>query len=242
MVSKEMGKKRAQMIAPGMMIPEETLAPEIDPECLPSTESTTQISIIDQWGNTVSITQSLAHSFGAKIATPGLGFAYNNFLYGFNATDPKCPGYLRPRAPCGTDMAPTIIVDEGHSVTALGSPGSSRIPSILGFVISAMVDGQATLEETINMPRIAWGGTEIKQINIEIVDPITDDVVARLYDLGYGVMREVRFPSESKIQLSLGGVNIVSHDLQNGRFTGIIDGRRGGLALAPRVVAQPEQR
>lgn len=239
-LSKDIGRQRSDMITVGSRIASDELNPDIDPDCLPSTESTTQISIIDQWGNTVSITQSLAHSFGAKIATPGLGFAYNNFLYGFNATDPKCPGFLRPRALCGNDMAPTIVVDEGRSVTALGSPGSSRIPSILSNVISNLVDRGMSLEDVINWPRVAWGGTETKQVNLEIVAPITDDHLRSLRGLGYDQWRVVRFPSESKIQLSLGGVNVASYNLETRGFSGIVDGRRGGLALAPRVLASPE--
>ena len=241
-LSKELGARRARMIVPGSMIPESDLAPEIDPDCLPSSESTTQISIIDQWGNTVSVTQSLAHSFGAKIATPGLGFPYNNFLYGFNASDPKCPGFLRARAPCGNDMAPLILVDEGRSVTAFGSPGSSRIPSILSNVISNLVDRGMNAEDAINAPRIAWGGTDVKEVNIELVDPITEDDMAALGNAGYEHWRVVRFPGTSKMELSLGGVNLATHDFETGVFTGVIDGRRGGLALVPRAISETSKK
>ncbi len=51
-----------------------------------------QVSIIDTDGNVVSLTQTLGRSFGGKVATPGLGFPYNNFLEGFRVDKPQCPG------------------------------------------------------------------------------------------------------------------------------------------------------
>lgn len=236
---KKNAARLARIIKPGSVISEARLTPNIPANCLPSNESTTHVSIIDQWGNTVSMTQSLARSFGAKVVTPGLGFPYNGFLESFNATDPKCPGYLRPNLPCGTDMAPTIVVDEGRSVTALGSPGSMGIPSILAIVISNLVDRNASPAEAVNSPRILWGGSEKLSTYVEIVDPVTETDATLLEGYGHKGLVAVRFPSDPVDMATAGGVNLAHHDLSKGVFSGVIDGRRGGLALGPRVVMPP---
>ena len=239
-ITKKQASLLAQAIRPGSVITEESLTPKIDPKCLPSGESTTQVSVIDQWGNTVSMTQSLARSFGTKFMTPEHGFPYNSFVEAFNATDPRCPGYLRPNMPCGTDMAPTIVVDEGRSVTALGTPGSMGIPSILSIVISNLVDRELSPADAVNSPRVLWGGSEELSAYLEVFGPISEADAEQFAALGHTRVIPVRFPSDPVDMATGGGVNLAHHDLSSGRFTGVIDGRRGGLALGPWVVIQPE--
>ena len=43
---------------------------------------TTQVSVVDRWGNCVSLTHSLGSSSG--VITPGLGFMYNNSMINFH--------------------------------------------------------------------------------------------------------------------------------------------------------------
>jgi len=63
--------RRAALIVPGAVIPESDIQGPVDPECLPSGDSTTQVSVADRWGNVVSLTQTLGRSYGAEVATPG---------------------------------------------------------------------------------------------------------------------------------------------------------------------------
>jgi len=225
-------------IVPGHAIPQSDLAPEVPAHCMESGESTTQVSVIDQHGNVVSLTQTLSRSFGAKVATPGLGFPYNSFLETFNVTDPRCPGYITPRMPCANDMAPTIVLEDGRLLAALGTPGSSRIPSIIGSVISNLIDRRLDLLEAVTAPRVVWGGIRRLRAFVEEAGPVTAEQVATLASFGHEDMTVVTFPPEKQVDIAdFGGVNAVAFEPRTGTFIGVVDPRRGGLAEGPRAVA-----
>jgi gamma-glutamyltranspeptidase/glutathione hydrolase len=238
-LSKRHAYARAQMIVPGEVIDTTAISGPVDPECLPAGESTTQVSIIDTHGNVVSLTQTLGRSFGGKVATPGLGFPYNNFLEGFRVDKPQCPVFLRPFAPCVNDMAPSILVFRDGSMVALGTPGSNRIPSILSGVISNLVDRGMSLRESIEAPRVLWGGETSGNIEAEIAGEVTDTQMDALDSMDYELpLLRIHFPADPAYLADFGGVNAALYNPTEGTYTGVTDGRRGGLAQGPRTVAR----
>jgi len=232
-------RARAGMIEPGKLIPDSDLFGEIGPECAPPGESTTHISVVDRWGNVVSLTQTLGRSWGAKVATPGLGFPYNSFLETFNYDRPQCPGYLRPHIPCPTDMAPTIVLArDGSLLAALGSPGSDLIAAIVGNVVSNLVDRQMGLEEAIAVPRVLFGGLDVFGSYIEVTPPISAAAVDELEAMGHTIVERYSYPAVSRTIVLYGGVNAVGWDADAMTFVGVGDGRRWGSAQGARVVAE----
>jgi gamma-glutamyltranspeptidase/glutathione hydrolase len=237
-LGKTFARDRVALIIPGKAIPTEVLTPPSDPECNTSGDHTTQVSVVDNMGNVVSLTQTLSRSFGAKIATPGLGFPYNNLLEFFNADKPQCPGYLRPNSPCRSDMAPTIVLKDGMLIAALGAPGSNRIPGIVAQVISNIVDRGMKLDDAISAPRVLWGSADVKSsVQIEVTPPITDEDVQALEEMGFEDMIVLRYPPQpGEILAGFGGVNAVGWDAEAMTFIGVGDGRRWGSTQGPRVV------
>ena len=236
-LSKRHAYDRAQMITPGRAIPKVEISGPVDPDCLPAGESTTQVSIIDTDGNVVSLTQTLGRSFGGKVATPGLGFFYNNFLEAFRFDKPHCLGFLRRLAPCANDMAPSILVHDDMTLIALGSPSSNRIPSILSGVISNLVDRGMGLQDSIEAPRVLWGGETSGNIEAEIAGAVTDTDVDALDSMDYELpLLRIHFPADPAYLADFGGVNAALYNPTEGAYTGVVDGRRGGLAEGPRVV------
>jgi len=237
-LSKRHAYEKAQMILPGEALGKTAISGPVDPECLPAGDSTTQVSIIDAHGNVVSFTQTLGRGFGGKVATPGLGFPYNNFLEGFRVDKPQCQGFLLPFAPCATDMAPSILVFRDGSIFALGTPGSNGIPSIMSGVISNLVDRGMSLRESVEAPRVLWGGIPEANIQAEIAGAVTDAHMDTLDSMGYELPAlRVPFPALQIDIVDFGGVNAALYNPTEGAYTGVIDGRRGGLAKGPRVVA-----
>ena len=237
-LSKEYAAARALLITPDETAASENLGPPPDPECEPvQGDSTTQVSVVDREGNVVSLTQTLGRSFGAAVATPGLGFPYNSLLEAFNFDKPQCPSYLRPGSECVNDMAPTIVMDGDRLVVALGSPGSNRIPAIVATVISNMVDRGQSLRDAVAAPRVVWGGIKSLRAFVEIAPPITDADITALEGIGHSGMTTVSFPPVISEFVKFGGVNAVGFDPETGSFIGVVDPRRGGLAEGPRVVA-----
>jgi gamma-glutamyltranspeptidase/glutathione hydrolase len=237
-LSKEHSAERARLITPGRKIPAGILGPPPDPECEPTQgESTTHVSVVDRQGNVVSLTQTLGRSFGAAVATPGLGFPYNSLLEAFNFDKPQCPSYLQPRSLCVNDMSPTVVMDGANLLVALGSPGSNRIPAIVATVISNMVDRDQGLRDAVVAPRVLWGGITSLRAFVEIAPPITEADVKALDELGYQGMTSLSFPPVVSDFVKFGGVNAVGWDANQMTFVGVGDPRRHGSARGPEVVA-----
>jgi gamma-glutamyltranspeptidase/glutathione hydrolase len=240
-LSKGYARKRVKLINPGRMISTEVLATSVPPECDQPGESTTQVSVADQWGNIVSLTQTLGRSFGAKIATPGLGFPYNSFLEGYNADRPQCPGYLQPNSQCPTDMSPTIVLRDGELVVALGTPGSNRIPGIVAEVISNVVDRGMGLRDAVSAPRVLWGGMTHRRAFVEVAGQISELELGELERIGFEGMTVLSYPPPGDDTMAkFGGVNAVGFDPSNGVYSGVGDPRRYGFALGPRAIAKRE--
>jgi gamma-glutamyltranspeptidase/glutathione hydrolase len=118
---------------PGFTLNEGAMPTQPDPP------ATTHLSVVDQWGDAVTMTASIENAFGARLMAAG--FLLNNELTDFSfrpevegkpVTNRVQPG-KRPRS----SMSPTLVLDkEGRLVMALGSPGGSRI---IGYVIKTLV-------------------------------------------------------------------------------------------------------
>ncbi len=117
--------------------------------------STSHISIVDAWGNAVSMTTSIGMAFGSRIMVRG--FMLNDELTDFSPNPvldglpvANRPGPLkRPRS----SMSPTIVTDNrGRLVMTLGTPGGS---SIIGYVVKTLIaslDWKLPLAEAIALP------------------------------------------------------------------------------------------
>jgi len=230
----------ARLIEPGQILPESLIDAFSDPRCSKFGENTSQVSVVDQYGMTVSLTQTLGRSYGAAVMSPDLGFPYNDLLVSFDFSSPDCPNYLRPRSVVPTPMAPTIVLREGRLVAALGSGASNRIPSIVSLTISNLVDRDMDLHAAVVAPRLLWGGTAEQEprVLIEIAPPLSDADADRLLEFGYPTVDRVTFPASPLELARMGSVNAVGFDPARGEFVGVGDPRRSGVAAGPAVVAR----
>ena len=113
---------------------------------------TTHLSVMDEAGNAVALTQSIENVYGSCSATPELGFLYNNYMNAFEYTDIGHPYYMRPAASPWASVAPTIVFRGKRPWLAIGSPGSERIrPSILQVMIRMQY---TTPFEAVEAPRL----------------------------------------------------------------------------------------
>jgi gamma-glutamyltranspeptidase/glutathione hydrolase len=115
---------------------------------------TSQISIVDRWGNAVSMTATVESAFGAQRMVAGFflnnqltDFAFQPTVNGLPVANAVAPGKA-PRS----SMSPTIIVDRnGELVLVIGSPGGS---SIIGYVARATIgilDWNMPVQDAINL-------------------------------------------------------------------------------------------
>jgi gamma-glutamyltranspeptidase/glutathione hydrolase len=122
-------------------------------------ESTTQLTIVDGDGCSISLSHSLG--YGSGVFTNGMGFMYNNCMSAFDPRSGRrnsiAPGKAR-----NTAVAETIVLDGEAPVLVLGSPGASRITAALAQVIINVIDFGMTAGEAVVMPRFdAYGEREL---------------------------------------------------------------------------------
>lgn len=123
----------------------------------PEFPNTSHISIIDQYGNAVSMTTTIEMGFGSTVMVRG--FLLNNQLTDFSLV-PEVDGVLvanrvepgkRPRS----SMAPAIVFDEsGELLHVVGSPGGPRIINYVTQTMIGLLDWNMNMQEAIDMPRI----------------------------------------------------------------------------------------
>jgi gamma-glutamyltranspeptidase/glutathione hydrolase len=124
---------------------------------------TTHYSIVDGEGNAVSVTYTINGLFGAGVIAPGTGFFLNNEMDDFTVKEgvPNLfslvqgeANFIAPGKRPLSSMAPTMVMKDGHVVMVLGSPGGSRIISIVLQVILNMIDYGMQPQEAVDAPRI----------------------------------------------------------------------------------------
>jgi gamma-glutamyltranspeptidase/glutathione hydrolase len=71
-------------------------------------ENTTSFSVVDRWGNAVSVTQSLGHGFGSGVCAGGTGVFLNNFCFWFDL-DPESPNAIAPGRRLAMCIAPAHV-------------------------------------------------------------------------------------------------------------------------------------
>jgi gamma-glutamyltranspeptidase/glutathione hydrolase len=188
---------------------------------------TTHFSVVDPDGLVVAVTASINYAFGAKVATPSLGFLYNDYMREFVLDDPSHPFALRGGAMPYSSMSPTVVSREGSPVLALGSPGSARIISAVVQVSELWMDRFRNVGDAVAMPRIHV----IPDSALFLEYPAAADTAA-LMDAGFVLPppRPDWMPGE--LTAYFGGVHAVA--LERGQWEGAADPRRDGVVLKTR--------
>jgi gamma-glutamyltranspeptidase / glutathione hydrolase len=148
-------------VAPG-----DPSSPPYDSDCSSSTTaagtgdegtSTNHLTVVDRDGNVVSYTSTIEQIAGSAIAVPGWGFLLNNELTDFNPV-PPADGTPDPNLPAGnkrprSSMSPTIVMNDGDPLLALGSPGGATIITTVLQTLLNRFDFGMTLPQAIAAPR-----------------------------------------------------------------------------------------
>jgi gamma-glutamyltranspeptidase / glutathione hydrolase len=171
----------------------------------PAEQGTTHLVTADRWGNVASYTLTIEQTGGSGITVPGWGFLLNNELTDFNfvplqagVPDPNLPGPgKRPRS----SMSPTIVLDGGRPVLALGSPGGATIITTVTQVLTGFLDRGLALVDAIAAPRIS------SRNGAEQVEPAIDTgpLGAGLRGLGHTLTATPEIGAAAAVRILPGG-------------------------------------
>ena len=203
-----------------------TAAPHEKPE-------TAHYSVIDSKGNAVAVTYTINGYFGAGVVTPGAGFLLNDEMDDFTvkpgasnlfglvggAINAIAPG-KRPLS----SMSPTIVLRDGKPVLVLGSPGGSRIITIVLQVLTNIVDYGMAPQQAVDAPRIhhQWLPDTI------FAEPfaLSADTKAALEAMGYAIREQT--PWGAAALIAVGPVAAAQPSESSGNDAALSGGTRPG--------------
>jgi gamma-glutamyltranspeptidase/glutathione hydrolase len=156
-------RNRSELLGGDEALPEVTPGkPEFDHALLWADDasiefpSTSHISIVDGYGNALSMTTTIENAFGSRLMVRGFllnneltDFSFRSHREGVPIANRVEPG-KRPRS----SMAPTIVLKDGKPVLVLGSPGGSRIIGFVATTIIAILDWGMDVQQAVALPHL----------------------------------------------------------------------------------------
>jgi gamma-glutamyltranspeptidase/glutathione hydrolase len=144
----------------------------------PDRIATSHVSVVDDYGNAVSMTTSIEDTFGARLMVRG--FLLNNQLTDFSFLPRETDGQggmrlngalvanrVQPGKRPRSSMAPTLVFDRatGQLVGTLGSPGGSQIINYVAKTLVGVLDWNLDVQQAIALPNFGSrnGPTEVEQ-------------------------------------------------------------------------------
>lgn len=189
-------------------------------------DQTTHFSVVDADGNAVSNTYTLNFSYGLGMVVDGAGFLLNNELddfaaregaanaYGLTGGDANAPG---PRKRPLSSMSPTIVLRNGGVELVTGSPGGSRIISIVTQIILNTIDFGLNAAEASEAARVHDQWTPDF---LEMERGVSIDTIRLLEGMGHKIRITRAFGSAQTIQRV------------DGALMGAADSRQRGAGVA----------
>jgi gamma-glutamyltranspeptidase/glutathione hydrolase len=197
--------------------------------------NTTHFSIVDSEGNAASVTYSLNDWFGAGMVAGDTGVLMNDTMDDFTSKvgAPNSFGLvqgeknaIQPGKTPLSSMAPTILLKDGKPVFVVGTPGGSRIITVVAEAILDVVDYGMTISDAVDAPRIhnQWL-PDVTNVELFALSP---DTRAMLEGMGH------RFgppqPANHVDAVMIGAPKLGGTPTPPNRFFGVNDVRRGSGA------------
>jgi len=187
---------------------------------------TTHFSIIDDQGNRVAATLSINYPFGSGFVPPGTGVLLNDEMDDFSAKPGAANAYglvgsmansIAPGKRPLSSMSPTFL-ETPDRLAIVGTPGGSRIPSMVLLATLAFVDG-AGAPEMVALPRYHH---QFLPDYIEYEEAaFSPEVAARLQAKGHQL---------KQVNRRYGDMQAVICDRRSNQLQAASDPRGGGVA------------
>ena len=179
--------------------------------------STSHISIVDSYGNALSMTTTIENAFGSRLMVGG--FLLNNELTDFSFRSHNNGKPIANRVEPGkrprSSMAPAIVLKDGKPVLVVGSPGGSRIIGYVAKTIIAHLDWGLDVQQAIALPHLVnrFGTYDVE------ASTMAEALATPLADMGFEV-------NPRALTSGLHAISLDANGLQGGA-----DPRREGIAL-----------
>ena len=238
LLDKAYAAKVRAVIDPGKAGVSKDLKPGVPPhEPMGEGSNTTHYSIVDKFGNAVSVTYTLNEWFGARVTAAGTGVLLNNEMDDFTAKIgvPNAFGLVQGQAnsiapgkrPLSS-MSPTIVTKDGKPVMVVGTPGGSRIITAVLHTLINVIDYGMNVQEAVDWPKFhqQWL-PETTNVETYALSPDTRKILEAMgHKLGPPQ------PANHMAAILVGAPTLGGKPVGHNRYYGANDPRRNtGLAL-----------
>ncbi|WP_248750709.1 gamma-glutamyltransferase [Pseudomonas sp. MWU15-20650] len=234
LLDKDYAAKLRAAIEPQKAGDSQAIKPGVSPH---EGNNTTHYSIVDKWGNAVSVTYTLNDWFGAGVMASKTGVILNDEMDDFTVkvgvpnmyglvqgeTNAIAPG----KAPLSS-MSPTIVTKDGKAVMVVGTPGGSRIITATLLTILNVIDYKMNIQEAVDAPRFhqQWM-PETTNLETFAVSPDTRKILE-----SWGHKFAGPQDANHLAAILVGAPSLGGKPVGNNRFYGANDPRRNtGLSL-----------
>ena len=180
---------------------------------------TTNLCVVDKWGNVVVINQTINHTFGSKVTVPETGIILNNEMddfsiklglpNAFGLTGGEANSIEGNKRPLSS-MSPTIIIKDDKPFIIIGGAGGPRIiTSVLQSIIN-VIDFDLSVSEAISKPRFHH---QYLPNSLYMENGFSKETTNFLEEKGYKIVKKKE----------LGIVQIIGWDSTKRIFTGSSD-------------------
>jgi gamma-glutamyltranspeptidase/glutathione hydrolase len=229
----------ARLLAPARMAKRKALMAEDRTHTQPrfglEDAGTHHLVVADQDGNWVSLTTTVNDAFGAKLVAEDSGIILNDQLTDFTAAEAvtafgmsESPNRVRPGARPVSSMCPTLVLENGVPVAALGGSGALTIaPNTTQVLLNHFAYGMAP-DAALAAPRFTIPAPSTGQtlwLESALAKPYGADLTAR---------GELLLSKDSK-----NAVQLVTHE--KGVFAAASDARKQGSAAVSNAAPSAAQ-
>ena len=174
-----------------------------------SNSNTAHLTVADEFGNVVSITQTIGPIMGSKVVTDGLGFLYNVTM------GPYLGGYLgedKPGDRVSSHVSPTLFTQNGKLILAIGAAGGNKIPPAITQVAYRFLKQKLDIGASISLPRVYKFNGPVQLESHLGVNRFYNNLYEDLYDVE-------KIPEKGKF----GRVNAIAYDPKKNKWIGASD-------------------
>jgi len=198
-------------------------------------DNTTHFSIVDAEGNAAAVTYTLNDWFGAGMVAGDTGVLMNDEMDDFTSKlgTPNLYGLvqgeknaIQPGKTPLSSMTPTILLKDGKPVFVTGTPGGSRIITVVLQTILDVVDYGMSVSEAVDAPRIhnQW------LPDVTFVEPLALSPDTRAILEGWGHHFGPPQPANHVDAVMIGAPKLGGPPAPPWRLFGVNDTRRGSGA------------
>lgn len=165
------------------------------PGTFTESEETTHLSVVDEYGNAVSVTTTLNGGYGSKTVIGGAGFLMNNEMDDFSVKPgvPNMYGALgteanaiAPNKRMLSSMTPTIVLKRNKPYIVVGTPGGTTIPTSVFQSLVNILEFHLSPADAVNKPKFhhQW-----KPDVVFVEKDFPEETIEALKKMGYTIQK-----------------------------------------------------